>query len=139
LKPPEGTEAPQIPLCGTYRDVGLHDRQSPARLDVVKAELDTVIAFADIVQLVEWAKDICHSPESRLLAGAKAQAILGGYGDERQRRPRGLSVELVKAAVAGLNSQTWRSPTHFCSLLDVPPAPGQPGPVARDHRLGDRD
>jgi hypothetical protein len=132
LKPREGTEAGQIPLCGTHRGVGLHDQQSPARLDVVKAELDIVIDMVDLVQLVDWARDIRHAPEGRLLAGAKAQVILVGYGEERQKRPKGLSVELVKAYTAGLNSQTWRDRHHFCSLLCAQRPPGEPGAVPRE-------
>jgi hypothetical protein len=39
-------------------------------------------------------------------------------------------MELVQAAVAGLSSRESRFPTHYCSLMDTPPAPGKPKPAA---------
>jgi hypothetical protein len=113
----------------------LHDQQSPARLAVVRAEIDTVIELSDLVELVNWAKDLGHSPESRLLAGAKAEAIISEFGGARQKRPRGLSIEYIRAVTAGLDGEGWRSPTHYGTLIDVPAGPGKPGAVKRETPL----
>ena len=80
-------------------------------------------------QLGEWAKDIGHAPESRLLAGAKAVAIISSFGNARQKRP-GITAEYVQAVVAGLNSEGWRSPDYFGTLVDA----GQ-GAVKREKPL----
>jgi hypothetical protein len=119
----------KIPIVEVYRGVGLHDQQSPARLAVVRAEIDRVIELSDLVALVEWAKDIGHAPESRLLAGAKAVAIISSFGNARQKRP-GITAEYVQAVVAGLNSEGWRSPDYFGTLVDA----GQ-GAVKREKPL----
>jgi hypothetical protein len=128
----EEIAADEIPFVGFHRRIGLHDHQSPARLDIVRAELDTVIGMSDIDELASWARDISRSPESRLLSGSKAIAILQNVGEQRQRRPRGLSVAQIEALTAGLNSKTWRDPEFFCCLLDPR---GGPGPVPRETPL----
>lgn len=112
-------ETGEIPAAELYRGVPIHDGQPRDRIErAVKPEIDRVIAMGDLVELVDYAADVSHSPEARLLAGAKAEAILAGYGEDRQKRPRGFSIEYVQAITAGLNSVTWRSPTHYGTLLD---------------------
>jgi hypothetical protein len=111
----------KIPVVEIYKHVGLHDGQGPARLAVVRNEIDRVIELSALVRLVEWAKDIAHAPESRSLAGAKALAIVSGYGNARQKRPQGITAEYIQAVVAGLNSEGWRSPTHFGTLIEAGP------------------
>jgi hypothetical protein len=52
----------KIPIVGYHGDVPLHDQQSPARLAVVRAEIDILIEMSDLVELVDWAKDCGHAP-----------------------------------------------------------------------------
>jgi hypothetical protein len=116
-----------IPIIETYRGVGLHNFQDEARLRIVRGEIDIVIEISDLADLVEWAKDSGHAPESRSLAGEKALAILSGFGQARQKRPhRDLTPEYIKAVIAGLNSDKWRSPWVYGTLLEPGPAPGKP-------------
>jgi hypothetical protein len=108
----------KIPIVEIYRGVGLHDSQTPERLIVVRSEIDQVINLHDLRELVAWAEFDGHSPESRLLAGAKAETILAEFGGARQKRPRGITPEFVAALTAGLESQGWRSPSHYGTLVD---------------------
>lgn len=122
-----------IPTIGTYRGVDLHDQQSPARLDVVRRAIDHTFSVVDIGELSRLAGDARWSPEARLLAAAKLEAMLAIAADERKVRPI-IDLEKVRASVAGLNSVKWRDPRHFASLLDVT-APGEEGPVKREEPL----
>jgi hypothetical protein len=128
-------EDDEIPTIETYRGVGIHDRQSRHRIDrVVKPEIDHVIDASSTAILAAWARDITKSPESRLLAAAKIIATFEIATAERRVRPE-IDLEVIAASVAGLNSQRWRDHVSFCSALDVPAAPGQPGPARRDQPL----
>ncbi|MGY4170959.1 hypothetical protein [Bradyrhizobium sp. USDA 4529] len=120
-----------IPVIETYRGVGLHDQQSPERLVVVRRAIDTVFDVQDYDRLLEIARDVTWPPESRMLAGAKLESAYQMAVDERRERP---PIDLVKvgACTTGLNSQRWRDPWHYGSLLDPGPAPGHPGPVKRE-------
>lgn len=106
-----------IPTIGQYRGVGLFDHQSPVRLAVVKAEIDAVMATDDPGTLVAFASCPDNAPESRILAGAKCEAIYLSAADDRKARPN-IDVELVRASVAGLKSKTWRDPDYHGSLID---------------------
>jgi hypothetical protein len=125
----------RIGIVDWHKGVGLHDGQRPERLEIVRAEIDSVIALRDLAALFSWAKNVGHAPESRLLARAKVEAILEGY--DRQKRPAGITVETLRAHTAGLASVRWRSPTHYGSRLCVPTAPGMPGMVKREVPLSD--
>jgi hypothetical protein len=109
---------------GAHRGIGLHDHQSPERLDVVRQAIDSVFDHNDVDRLLGIAADPTWPPEARLLAAAKLEALHQIAVDERKERPP-LDLELVRAVVAGLNSQTWRHPHYFASLLDPGPSPGQ--------------
>jgi hypothetical protein len=85
---------------------------------VVRREIDVVIPMNDIAELVAYAGDASHSPEARLLAGGKAEVIIGGSVDSRQKRPRGYCLEDVIAITAALDSQGWRSWLVYGSLVD---------------------
>jgi hypothetical protein len=125
-----------IPIVGFHRGVGLHDQQSPERLELVKAEIDFVFdSLTDLKELADYAGDMSHSPESRLLAGALVEARWQLAAEDRRARPTRVDLDVVRASVCSLNSQHWRSPWAFCSLLDPGPAPGAPGPAKREAPL----
>ena len=128
----------KIAIVATHRGVGLHDQQSPARLEIVRRALDDVFDVVDIPRLMRISGDPRWPPEARLLAAAKLEAMLEIAADERAVRPA-IDLARVRASVAGLNSITWRDPIHFASLLDPGRAPGERGPVRRDERLKRRD
>lgn len=113
----------QITVVSFHRGVGLHDRQSPERLDVVRRAIDNVFDQRDLDQLFEIAGNPSWPPEARLFAAAKLEATYQIAVDERRERPT-IDLMRVQAAVAGLNSEKWRDPLHYASLLDPGPAPG---------------
>jgi hypothetical protein len=121
-----------IPSVATYRGVGIQDHQPAERIEnVVRPAIDAVFALADLKKLAAYAADVTRPPEARLLAAAKCEAMFQLAVDERRARPE-INLERVAASVAGLNSVRWRSPTHYASVLDVPPAPGKPGADPRE-------
>jgi hypothetical protein len=102
-----------------YRGVALHSGQSEARLDLVRREIDEVVDISDLEELAAWARSVRNSPESRILAGQKILAALGGTTEQRQRLPPGLTVARVKAMIAGLSEGSgWLNPHWFCSDLE---------------------
>jgi hypothetical protein len=122
-----------IPIIGTYRGVGIHDQQPQTRVNcVVKPEIDHVLDdLSDISDLYNFAANAANSPEARLLAAAKIMAEFDLAVEERRARPLGITMEKVRAAVAGVDSQEWRSNFHYGSALDHGPPPGVKWP-ARD-------
>jgi hypothetical protein len=118
------TDDDTIPIVAIHRGVGLHDQQSPERLDVVRRAIDDVFDGTDVGQLSRIADDPRWPPEARLFAAAKLEALLEIAADERTVRPA-IDLVRVRASVAGLSSMKWRHPTHFASLLDPGPAPGE--------------
>jgi hypothetical protein len=123
-----------IPIVEVYRGVGIEDQQPPERIKFVKCEIDRVHRMCDTDELADYAGDARHPPEARMLAGARAEALWELAGEERRHRP--ISLELLRAATAGLGSKTWRDPYSHCSLLDQP-GPGAAGAVAREQPLAD--
>ncbi|MGH7116225.1 MAG: hypothetical protein ACREE9_17250, partial [Stellaceae bacterium] len=121
-----------IPTVEIYRGVGIQDRQPAERIvRVVKPAIDHVHdKLADPDALLRYARDPSRPPEARLLAVARIEAIFELAIERRETRPA-IDLDLARAAVAGLDSQAWRSPTHYCSDLDVITAPG-PQPVRRE-------
>ncbi len=124
----------KIPTIGTYRGVGLHDQQSPERLDVVRAAIDQVFDVVDIRELLKIAASPRWPPEARLLAAAMLEAMMQIAADERKVRPN-IDLVRVRAAVAGVDSMRWRDRLHFASMLDHGPAPGEDSPVPREAPL----
>ena len=106
-----------VPCVEVYKGVRIHDQQTVDRIALVKSEIDRVLGLNEIADLWDVAKHERWSPESRLLASAKIQALWQIAADERRARPRGLTLDGVIATVAALDSRAWRSPTHFCSDL----------------------
>ena len=107
-----------IPSVGKYRGVRIHNEQSERRiLKIVRPAIDVVLAMTDIKRLAAYAADPRHPPEARLLAAARCENDWKSCADERRIRPL-IDLEKIRAAVAGVASQTWRSPSHYASLLD---------------------
>jgi hypothetical protein len=113
----EEEEQDRIPVIGFHRGIGLHDFQDEDRLQLVRVEIDTVAEENDLQTLAAWSLRIDHAPESRLFAAEKVMVALTQAGNAR--RPPDVTPEKVRAHVAGLSSQTWRDPDHFCSILDA--------------------
>lgn len=130
----------QIPCDGAYRGVPLHAGQSEARLAVVRRDIDAVHSLQDIDALVPYSDDTANAPEARLFATAKALSILDDAIERRAPRSRMTvwSRERIRASTAGTNSVQHRSPTHYCSIFDVRPKRGAPGPARRETPLEGR-
>ena len=111
-------DSDEIPTIGTHRGVPLEDRQSDARLAVVRAEIDHVLGMLDARLLADWAADSWHSPESRQLACAMAESLWTLASETRANRPL-IDLDRVRASTAGLGSRRWRDPWRYASLLDV--------------------
>jgi hypothetical protein len=111
-------EDDQIPVVAMYRGVGIEDQQPPERIELVKGEIDRVHRMSGTDELADYAGDARHPPEARMLSGARAEALWEIAGEERRHRP--ISLELLRAATAGLGCQRWRDPDRFASLLDGP-------------------
>jgi hypothetical protein len=117
------SEDDQIPTIGAYRGVPLHDQQPPERIKgIVEPEIDAVYDMTGIEALYEFAGDITRSPEARMFATAKVEALWDLAAEERRRRPD-ISRDRVKACVAGLDSVTWRCPMHYTSCCPYHPRP----------------
>lgn len=129
-----------IPIDGVHRGVGLHAGQSEARLRTVRDDIDDVHSISDLDALVRFADDVGRAPEARIYARAKGLAIFDEAVDRRAVRSRSsaLSRDRVRASAAGCGSLQWRSKTHFCSLLDPGPAPGNDRRVRREVPLESR-
>jgi hypothetical protein len=132
-----GGENDRIPTIGEYKGVPLHDYQSEERLTVVKREIDSVLGVDDITLLVELCASPEWSPESRLLAAAKLRARHQLAAEDRRSRPL-FDLSYITACTGSLDSQYWRSTTHYGSLLEPGRAPNEPGPVPRAVPLDDR-
>ena len=108
----------EIPVTERYRGCGLHDCQSTERLRVVRTAIDHVYTLNQVLDLVDHAGNVRNPPESRLLAVARCRALWELAQEAREPRPI-INIAHVEALVAGCGSRVWRSPTHFCSLLDA--------------------
>ena len=71
-----------IPIITTHREIGIHDQQSAARVEVVKVAIDYVASLANILELAAFAADTMQPPESRLFAAGK---VLPEYELGRRR------------------------------------------------------
>jgi hypothetical protein len=111
-------ESDDVPVVEHYRGCGLHDCQSTERLRVVRAAIDHVYTLDQVLDLVEYAGNVRNPPESRLLALARCRALWELAQEAREPRPI-INLAHVEALAAGCGSRAWRSPTHFCSLLDA--------------------
>ncbi len=129
-------EDDRIPIVGTHRGVGIHAFQPRERIDrVVKPAIDAVFGLSDPDALTDYVQDPTHPPEARLFAAARVEALWQLAADNRELRPK-VSLTLLRAMTAGLDSLRWIDPRHYGSLLQHPRGPGLSLP-ARD--AGERE
>ncbi len=107
----------QIPAIGSFLGCRLHDKQTPARLKVVKRDISRVAEMADAAELAEAAADVTLAPEARLLAKRKCLAAFELCADERRNRPD-VDLAKVKGSAVGLDSEESRHPWRYCSIFD---------------------
>jgi hypothetical protein len=108
----------KIRTVGTHKDVPLHDHQDEQRLQVVRANIDTVLQMTGLKALFAWAGDPSRAPESRLLAEQKCRALYSLAEQSRTRRPP-LDLADLAAQAAGLDGEDWRSETHYSTLPEA--------------------
>jgi len=107
-----------IPTIAMHRGIGIHDHQSPARIEIVKRAIDRVARMSDILELADFAADRRQPPEARLFAASKIECEYELAAEERRNRPI-IDLERVRATVAGLDSLEWRSPVVYGTDLEV--------------------
>jgi hypothetical protein len=110
-------EANRIPRSEFHRGIRIHAGQDPARVEVVKREIDATLAMQDIGEVAEVAEDVGKPPEVRLLACALVEALWAQAADERRPRPD-VDIEMVRACVIGLDDVTCRNPYSYSSIYD---------------------
>jgi hypothetical protein len=119
-----------IRIIETYKNVGIHDSQSRERIEaVVKPEIDIAVGMVDPLELFAFALDPMRAPEARLAAAARCEAAAGIVTARRERGPA-VDIGKLRAAVAGLDSEVWRSPVYYGTDLDARPG------VLREEPLG---
>jgi hypothetical protein len=123
----------RIPAIDWHRGCAIEDPQPHDRVKLVKRAIDHIhgLSLDDAEALVAYAGDARNPPEARLYAAARLEALWQLASEERRLRP-GVSLERLRASVAGLGSKTWRSPWHFASLLDA-------GGTEREQPLADEE
>jgi phage terminase large subunit-like protein len=93
---------------------------------VVRPAIDRVLALSKLNDLFEFARDVTKPPEARLLAAAKCEATFEIATEDRRARPN-LDLARLKACVVGLDIASCRDQLHYCSIYDMPAAPGARG------------
>jgi hypothetical protein len=119
---------------GQYRGNDIHAFQSEQRIaEIVRPEIDKVLATTDPEELLEMAGDSSLAPEARLTAEARYRAAYELVVDDHGHTRSAFKLEQAAARTAGLDSMRWVDPSHYGSLLDTPRAPGdpRPGPAPR--------
>jgi hypothetical protein len=111
------TEDDSIPVGSFHRGVGLHRGQCERRLSVVRNDVDAAFDAKAVDALMAFLCDELRAPESRLLAGARLEAIFESAVDNREARPP-VDLVLVRAIAAGLASKNWRDRGYYGSDLD---------------------
>ena len=106
-----------IPVVETFRGIGLHDAQSPARLRVVRTAIRRCLRISRPEKLMAYLSDARHPPEARLAALQRLEALVEKGRDER--KPPFIDIVNARACVAGLDSRKWRCPIRYTSLLDA--------------------
>jgi hypothetical protein len=107
-----------IPISGFYRGIGLHDRQPPARLKVVRKDIDRAWELTDVGELFDFAGNVMKAPEARIFAKLKLIAKWNEAVEKRWERPV-FDRERLEAMTNALDSRIWRSPTHYGTDLDA--------------------
>ncbi|HUK07782.1 MAG TPA: hypothetical protein VLX09_07955 [Stellaceae bacterium] len=124
-----------IPVAEIYRGCPVHNAQSPQRIaEVVRPAINFVHETTDLDVLTAYCADHTRPPEARLLAAARIEATYLLAVEERRERPD-VDLLYVRACVACCDSVRWRSPTHYCSIVDTW-GPSEPGadPRPGEHR-----
>jgi hypothetical protein len=111
------TDSDRIPISTTHRGIGVHDCQSPARIEVVRGAIDHVARLSDILELADFAADVQQPPEARMFAASKIEVEYERSAEERRSRPI-IDLQKVRASVAGLDSAAWRSPVVYGTDLE---------------------
>jgi hypothetical protein len=107
----------QIPTIAVHRGIGIHDHQTPGRINTVKAAIDRVARMSDIMALVGFAADPQEPPEARLFAANKVEVEYQLSAEERRNRPV-VDLDKLRAGCAGLDSVEWRSPVVYGTDLE---------------------
>jgi hypothetical protein len=111
-------EGDRIPRSGeSHRGVPLHAGQSPARLKVVRHDIDRAYEL-DVAALLDFAENAANAPESRALACALLLAQYEAAVESRTARPT-IDLPRIRAAGAGVTSRKWENPHFYCSDLDA--------------------
>ena len=75
------------------------------------------LRFRTIREGLEFVQDAKNAPEARLCMEARLESRFASAVRGRERRPA-LDLDHLHAWTTGLESQTWRSPHHYGSMLD---------------------
>lgn len=123
-----------IPICETYRSVGIHAFQGPRRIAVVKRAIDEVLAMNDIQKLVGYAYDWANPPEARLLARSSLEKAFVLAAELRQTRPEIDFAKLQAGAPSLLDKVGWIDRQAYGTVVE-PEAPGSRRKVPREDPL----
>lgn len=128
------TSNPPMPVEEHYRGVKVHALQPRERIaSIVKPEIDQVFMMTDASDLAEYAGDARHSPEARLFASARVEALWQLAAEGRAVRPA-VNLDRLRASVAGLDSFTWIDPWRYGALLDREPGVERERPLALERQ-----
>jgi hypothetical protein len=118
-----------MPIVAHYKGVGIHDFQPDERIrTVVIPAIDHVLGLEDVEGLYAYLVDIRNPPEARGLAARKL--IEPAEEMQANRRKAAISVEIVQANAAGLNSLNWAHPDYYAPVLHAW-RPSDPAPARR--------
>jgi hypothetical protein len=118
-----------MPIVATYQGVGIHDFQPDDRIrTVILPAVDHVMGLEDVEALYSYLLDIRNPPEARGLAARKL--IEPAEAMQANRRKAAISVEIVQANAAGLNSLNWAHPDYYAPVLHYW-GPSDPAPAKR--------
>jgi hypothetical protein len=106
----------KIPICESYRGVGIHVFQTPNRISKVKRAIDDVYSLGALEQLYAYACEVEKPPEARLFAAARCESIWEAAVSNRETRPD-LDLLKLRACTSSLKSLKWISQWEYGSLL----------------------
>jgi hypothetical protein len=109
-----------IRIVGFHRGIGLHDHQCETRLATVRRDIDEAFSLTSVEALYAFACDLSKAPEARLLSGQQLRELWAVAVDDRVKRP-GMDLPTLESWLAGLDSEPWRSRTHYGTLPDSRP------------------
>ncbi|MEK4034532.1 hypothetical protein WOC76_11170 [Methylocystis sp. IM3] len=122
-----------IPHIGFYRDVPIHDFQSPERIErIVVPHIDEAIAAGDNPErLLAILRRIDRAPEARIYCGRKLLEPLEAAKDARQKMK--VDLDLIKALMVCRAYLDGQLDTHYAARFDTwgPKMQGYPQPDER--------